>query len=133
MSLADEKYVAASTYRKTGEAVTTATWIVGLDGGGYAFWTSSATGKVKRLRNSPRITLQPSDTRGRVKAGSEPVEGTATLVTSGPEFDDVQAKVRAKYGIQVPITRFLNTLGHIGKGKFPYGDTVVLVTPTPAS
>lgn len=130
MSLTDAKYIATSTYRKSGEAVTTATWIVPLDGGRFGFWTSSATGKVKRLRNAPRITVAPSDARGRVKGGAEAVEGTATLVTSGPDFDAVQSKVKAKYGFGVPMSRFFNVLGHIGKGKFPYGDMVVIVTPS---
>jgi len=51
------------------------------------------------------------------------------LLTSGAEFDEVQKKIRAKYGFQVPITRLFNTLGHLGRGKFPYADTVVVVTP----
>jgi uncharacterized protein len=128
MSLTDEKYIAASTYRKSGDAVSTPTWVVALDGGRFGFWTSSSAGKTKRLRNSPRITAQPCDSRGRVKAGTESVEGAAALFTSGAEFDEVQSKVRAKYGVQVPLTRVLNSLGHLGK-KFPYGDVVVVVTP----
>ncbi len=28
------------------------------------------------------------------------------------------------------MSRFFNVLGHIGKGKYPYGDVVVVVTPT---
>jgi uncharacterized protein len=134
MSLTDEKYIATSTYRRSGEAVTTATWIVPLEGGRFGFWTSSATGKAKRLRNTPRVTVQPSDARGRVKDGSDPVDGSVVLVTSGPEFDEVQAKVKKKYGFQVPMSHLFNVIGHIGKGKFPYGDLVVLVTPaTPAT
>ena len=127
MTISDEKYVASTTYRKSGAAVTTPTWIVPLDGGQVGFWTSSASGKFKRLRNNPRITLQPSDARGRAKAGS-PVSGTAQLVTSGAEFDAIQRKVRAKYGVMVHMSRFFNTLGHIGKGKFPYGDVGVVIT-----
>ena len=130
MSLTDEKYIAATTYRKSGEAVTTATWIVPLDDGRFGFWTSSATGKAKRLRNTPRITITPSDARGRTKSGAQPLEGTATLVTSGPDFDAVQSKVRAKYGFQVPMSRFFNVLGHIGRGTFPYADVVIVVTPS---
>src|SRR5215469_12421036 len=128
MAIGDEKYVAATTYRKSGAAVSTPTWIVTLDGGRVGFWTSSASGKFKRLRNSPRITLQPSDARGRLKAGTTPVEGTAELVRSGADFDAVQSKVRAKYGFMVGMSKFFNTLGHIGKGSFPYGDVGVVIT-----
>jgi PPOX class probable F420-dependent enzyme len=130
MAISDEKYVASTTYRKSGTPVPTPTWIVPLDAGRVGFWTSSASGKYKRLRNDPRITLQPSDARGRVKAGTAPVEGAAELVSSGADFEAVQSKVRAKYGAMVGISRFFNTLGHLGKGPFPYGDVGVIVTLT---
>jgi uncharacterized protein len=130
MSLSDEKYVSSTTYRKTGAGVSTATWIVPLDDGKVGFWTSSQSGKYKRLRNDPRITLQPADARGKVKAGTTPVSGTAELVTSGPGLDALRSKVRAKYGAMVHLTKFLNMLGHLGKGPFPYGDVAVVVTVT---
>jgi uncharacterized protein len=127
MTISDEKYVASTTYRKSGAAVPTQTWICALDGSRVGFWTSSASGKYKRLRNNPRITLQPSDARGRLKAGSQPIDGTVELVTSGADFDAIQSRIRAKYGAMVSITRVLNTLGHLGK-KFPYGDVGVVIT-----
>jgi uncharacterized protein len=128
MAISDEKYVSTTTYRKSGTPVSTATWIVELDGGRVGFWTSSKSGKYKRLRNNPKVTLQPSDGRGKIKAGTAAVEGTAELATSGPQFDAIQSKVRAKYGFMVSMSRFFNTLGHIGK-SFPYGDVAVVVTP----
>ena len=106
----------------------TPTWIVPLDGGRVGFWTSSRSGKYKRLRNNPKITMQPSDARGRVKHGTAAIDGTVQLTNSGAEFDAIQSKVRAKYGFQVHMARIFNTLGHIGKGKFPYGDVGVVVT-----
>jgi PPOX class probable F420-dependent enzyme len=127
MAISDEKYVSSTTFRKSGTPVSTATWIVGLDGGRVGFWTSSKSGKYKRLRNNPRITLQPSDGRGKVKAGTAPVEGTVNLSASGPDFDAVQSKVRAKYGLMVQVSHIFNTIGHIGK-SFPYGDVAVAVT-----
>jgi uncharacterized protein len=127
MTISEEKYVSSTTFRKTGTPVATPTWIVGLDGGRVGFWTSSKSGKFKRLRNNPKITLQPSDARGRVKAGTASVEGTVALSTSGSDFDAVQAKVRAKYGFMVSVSKIGNTLGHLGK-SFPYGDVAVVIT-----
>ncbi len=126
MAISDEKYIATITFRKSGAGVPTPTWIVPLDSGRVGFWTSSASGKYKRLRSNPRITLQPSGARGRVKGGSEPAEGSAELVTSGPDFEEIQRKVRAKYGFMVTVSHFFNALGHLGK-KFPYGDVGVVV------
>src|ERR1035438_8850208 len=103
MAISDEKYVASTTYRKSGAAVGTPTWIVPLDGDRAGFWTSSASGKCKRLRSNPKITLQPSDARGKLRAGAPPVEGTAELVTSGTDFEAIPSLVRAKYGFMVEI------------------------------
>ncbi len=128
MGISDEKYISSTTYRKSGTPVATATWIVPLDGDRVGFWTSSRSGKYKRLQNNPKITVQPSDGRGRVKGGTSAVDGTVQLVTSGPDFDAIQSKVRAKYGAMVQMARVFNTLGHLGKGKFPYGDVGVIVT-----
>jgi PPOX class probable F420-dependent enzyme len=90
--------------------------------------TSSASGKAKRLRNNPSVTLQPSDVRGRVKTGTTPVTGTVELMTSGPDFEVITSRVKAKYGLMVPITRLLDSVRHRGKGPFPYADTGVVIT-----
>ncbi len=127
MAISDEKYVSSTTFRKTGAPVSTPTWIVELDGGRVGFFTSSKSGKYNRLRNNPKITLQPADGRGKVKADSAPVAGTVQLTTSGARFDAVQSKVRAKYGFMVAVAHFFNTVGHLGK-SFPYGDVAVVIT-----
>ena len=90
--------------------------------------TSSASGKAKRLRNNPSVRLQPSDVQGRVKAGTTPVTGTVELVTSGPDFEAITSKVKAKYGLMVLISRLLDRVRHLGKGPFPYADTGVVIT-----
>ena len=127
-TISQEKYVSVATFRKTGVAVATATWIVPLDGGRVGVLTSSASGKAKRLRNTPSVTLQPSDVRGRVKASTTPVTGTVELVTSGPDFETITSRVKAKYGLMVPISRLMDRLRHLGKGPFPYADTGVVIT-----
>ena len=76
----------------------------------------------------PELTLQPSDVRGQVKAGAAPVTGTVELVTSGPDFETITSKVKAKYGLMVPISRLMDRLRHLGKGPFPYADTGVMIT-----
>jgi uncharacterized protein len=131
MALSDGKTVSVTTYRKSGSPVATATWIVSLGDGKVGFWTSSKSGKAKRLRNDGRVLVQPSNQRGTVKPGTSPEEGVAQVVTSGPEFDDLQAKIRAKYGVMVHVTKFLNTLGHLGRA-YPYGDVGVVITLNPA-
>ena len=126
-NLADEKFIAFTTYRKTGEAVTTPVWLVPVSDGRIGFWTAMGTGKTKRIKNNPAVTVQPSSYNGKVKAGTTPVAGTAELVQSGPLFDEVQAAVRKKYGFQTHLTRVLATLVMLRKKGLTYADTVVLV------
>ena len=130
-ALADNKYVALTTFRKTGEAVSSPVWIIGLDDGSFGFWTSSGSGKAKRLAHTSRVIVQPSDARGKPTEGSTVTEATAEKVTSGPAFDEVKRKIKAKYGLFTHVTKLLGTIGGIVKrNRIPYGDVVVVITPT---
>ena len=110
MAISDEKYIAFTTFRRCGEPVSTPTWVVPVSDGRVGFWTAMGTGKTKRLKNDPRVTLQASDVRGRPKPGSPVVAGTAELVQSGRLFDEVQAQVREKYGVMTTVSRALGAL-----------------------
>ncbi len=128
MTLADEKYILLTTFRRDGTAVSTPVWIVPLAGGTYGFWTSSGSGKAKRLAHTERVTVQPCDARGRVRAGSTAQEATAKLVT-GPEFEEIHKRVVAKYGFTTKITKVVGTLVGLLRGKrIPYGDRGVVIT-----
>jgi uncharacterized protein len=130
MALSDEKYISFTTFKKDGTAVPTPTWVVALDDGKIGFYTSSTSGKAKRLRNDPKVVVQPSDSRGRVKAGTSPVDGTAVVVT-GSERDAIYDKVVAKYGFMTKVTRVLAAVGGVVKRKKqPYADCAVAVTIT---
>ena len=72
--------------------------------------------------------MQPCDARGRVKAGTGLVEGTARVV-GGAELDTIRDTIRAKYGFMTKITKLLATIGGIVKRKrIPYGDRGVVIT-----
>ena len=128
MALADERCLAFTTYRKSGEAVTTPVWTVGLDDGRLGFWTAMGSGKTKRLKNNPAIAVQPCSATGKVKDGTTAASGTAELVQSGPAFDEVQRKVRKKYGFQTHLTRTIGTLFVLRKKGLTYADTAVLIS-----
>src|SRR3954468_7408625 len=106
MALSGEKYIRFTTFKKDGTEVSTPTWVVALDDERIGFYPSSTSGKAKRLKNNPKVVVQPSDARGRVKAGTAPLSGTAVVVT-GPERDAIYDKVVAKYGFMTKITRLL--------------------------
>ena len=129
MNLADEKYLLFTTFRRSGAAVATAVWAVPVGGGSLGFWTSSGSGKAKRLANSDRALVQPCDSRGRVKAGSSAVECTARMATPA-ELTDIGTKITAKYGFMTKLTKVFALVGGLVKRKrVPYGDVGVVVTP----
>lgn len=125
--LASSRYMALTTYRRSGEPVTSPVWVVPLEDGRVGFWTAMGTGKTKRLAHTPRVVVQPSDVRGRVAPGSTPLEGTAEVARSGARFEEVHAKVRAKYGVMTTVTRVLASLGPMRRRGLTYADAVVLV------
>jgi uncharacterized protein len=98
--LGSEKYVLLTTFRKDGRGVPTPLWVV-PDSAGLMFWTPTGTGKVKRIRNGGRVTVQACDVRG--KPSGEALEATARL---GDESDRqrVGAGLRKKYGVLGWIT-----------------------------
>jgi hypothetical protein len=125
-----EKYMLFTSYRRDGTAVATPVWLVELGEEMLGFYTSSGSGKAKRLAHTKRVTVQPCNARGVPKKGSLPQEATARLV-EGAEYEQIHAKVVAKYGLMTKFTKFLGTVGGIAKGKrIPYGDRAVVVTLT---
>jgi hypothetical protein len=128
MTLSAEKYIRVTTFKKDGTEVSTPTWVVDLDDGTIGFYTSSTSGKARRLKNNPKVVVQPSDGRGRAKSGTSPLTGTAVVV-AGPERDAIYAKVVEKYGFMTKVTRFLAKVGGVIKRKDqPYADRGVVVT-----
>lgn len=131
MGLGDEKYLSLTTFRRTGTPVAAPVWAANLDGGDIGFYTSSGSGKAKRLGHTSRVTVQPCDARGKVKPGTQPVEATARLVT-GAELETITAKIVAKYGFMTKVTKFLGLVGGIVKRKrLPYADQGVVITIKP--
>ncbi|HZS72656.1 MAG TPA: PPOX class F420-dependent oxidoreductase [Candidatus Acidoferrum sp.] len=68
-----QKYLSLETFRKSGEGVKTPVWFAAdprsdLSSGAaklYAY-TIGNSGKVKRMRNNPRVRVAPCDIRGNV-------------------------------------------------------------------
>ena len=99
--LGSEKYVLLTTFRRDGRAVATPLWAV-PDEGGLAFWTPKDTGKVKRIRNSGRVTVAPCDIRGTPQG--EAIEATATIGDAADRAR-VGKALNQKYGLLGRLTQ----------------------------
>lgn len=62
--LRGRKYIDLVTFRKSGVGVHTPVWFAEGDGSLFIF-TNPKAGKMKRIRNNPRVEIAPSTIRGR--------------------------------------------------------------------
>ena len=102
MAISDEKYVVLTTFRRNGDAVATPVWIVGLPDGAAGFSTEIDSGKVKRIRNNPSVTLQACGIRGKVHPGAPLVKATAEVL-EGAEAHAVGAAINRKYRVETAM------------------------------
>lgn len=102
MAISDGKYVLLTTFRKSGDPVATPVWIAALADGAAGFTTEPDVGKVKRIRHTPRVTLQPCGMRGEVKPGSAVVEATATVKVAA-DAEAIHKAIRKKYPVVVSL------------------------------
>lgn len=92
---AKQTYVAVTTFKRDGTPVATPVWIV-RDGEELALVTGANSGKVKRIRNNPAVTIAPCTMRGKVLGPS--TTGRASLLPL-TETNRIRALLRKKYGI----------------------------------
>jgi len=100
-AFAGHKYLNLETFKKSGDGVKTPVWFAAdpaarLDSSDaklYAY-TIGVSGKVKRVRNNPRVRIAPCNARGGVLG--EWVEARAVIVT-GDEAARGTALLNKKY------------------------------------
>ena len=95
--LGDEDFVQLTTFRRSGEPVSTPVWVV-RDGDALVVTTPSHSGKVKRLRANANVELRPCSRRGTVKPGTAWVPATARLDPDPGAHDGAGHLFAAKYG-----------------------------------
>lgn len=127
MDIADAQYVSITSFRANGKGVSNPVWISDQGDGTLGFTTASASHKVARLRNDPRITLTPCDIRGKVETDADTLSGTATVVT-GTAFERVRDNQAAKYGVQFTAMGLLDKAGKLLR-KGSVSDVGVVITP----
>jgi len=115
-TLGDEQYLSLTTFRKSGERVSSPMWVV-RDSDALVMFTPEESGKVKRLRNSPRVELRPCGRLGRVKDGAEPVAGVAEVLTHEDSLKRATGMIRRKYGLAYSVIMGIERLIKFGPEK----------------
>ncbi len=89
-----QRYLSLETFRKNGQGVRTPVWFAGDSPAPGAtppalvVYTIENTGKVKRIRNNPRVRIAPCDARGRVRG--EWVEARAEILEGAQAADGIR-------------------------------------------
>ena len=102
LALGASDFIQLTTFRRTGAGVPTPVWVV-PDGERLAVFTPAGTGKLKRVRATPRVTVAECSRRGKVADGVVPVEAHATATADPAEVERVTAMLAEKYGFQFKV------------------------------
>jgi hypothetical protein len=100
------KYVLLTTFTKDGRPKPTPIWIA-PDGDRALVITEKNAWKVKRIRNTPRVTLAVCDMRGNVKG--EAIEAVASVMDDS-QTESVYQAINKRYGIVGQIFNFFSKL-----------------------
>ena len=115
-AFAGQKYLNLKTFKKNGTGVKTPVWFAAepaanLDSSEAKLYvyTIGASGKVKRVRNNPRVKVAPCDMRGNLRGGW--VDARAEIV-SGAEAEHGVELLNKRYA---PWKQLLDFFGRLHK------------------
>jgi uncharacterized protein len=124
--LGREQFIALTTFRKTGQAVTTPIWFAQSLGTIYVA-VHADTGKLKRLRRSGRVTLAPCTYSGKVTGAV--IAGQARILTEPLECTAASTALIKKYGFMRPLFYFLMNTQRLLQLKARVEDVYIAIEP----
>jgi uncharacterized protein len=102
-NLQGAQYASLVTFRKNGQGVPTPVWFA-QEGSKLYIVTMGNAGKVKRIRNNPKVTLAPCTASGKVTGSS--IEAIARVLPDA-EGDHANKVLEKKYGLIYAGFRFM--------------------------
>jgi uncharacterized protein len=124
--LGREQCVALTTFRKTGEAVTTPVWFAqSLET--IFVETHADAGKLKRLRHTVRVTLAPCTYSGKVTGSLS--AGNARILTEPEESTAASAALSKKYGRMRSLFHFVRNAQRLLQRKAKVDIVYIAIDP----
>ena len=124
--LGREQCIALTTFRKTGQAVTTPVWFAQCLGTIYVE-THADAGKLKRLRHTTRVTLAPCTYNGKVTGAVS--EGKARILTEPEECSAASTALAKKYGFMRPLFHFVRNIQRLLQRKAKVDEVCIAIEP----
>jgi PPOX class probable F420-dependent enzyme len=115
-ALGGERFVSLTTFRRSGEGVSTPVWVA-RDGDALVVTTPEGSGKVKRLRHTPRVELRPCSRTGRVDDAVAPLVASAEILSDEASGHRLTDLIRRKYGLEYRIVMGIERLSRSGRRR----------------
>lgn len=95
------KYLSITSYRRDGSGVSTPVWFA-TEGDRLLVMTDSRSGKVKRIRRNPHVTIAPCSGRGKPKAKGMPAHAE---ILPASEVEHSKRLLERKYRFDLLFVR----------------------------
>src|SRR4029453_1074889 len=116
------KYLRVTSYKRDGAGVATPVWFA-AEGERLLVMTDEGSGKVKRIRRNPYVTIAPCSARGRAR--SEPIPAHAVLLPAS-ETEEKKRLIARKYRFDLLFVRPLRALQALLHPERSHEETVIL-------
>ena len=116
LDLGDESFVSLTTFRRSGERVSTPVWIL-RDGDALIVTTPVESGKVKRLRNNSAVELAPCSRMGKVDESAPVVAASAEILEDPADVERYGDLFLAKYRLEYRIFMWIERRGKSGQAR----------------
>ncbi len=103
----DQEFLSLETFRKNGIGVKTPIWFA-QEGDSLYMWTVGDSGKIKRIRNNPRVNITPCKRFGEVTG--EWMAAQATVDDSAAAVRHVEGLLGRKLGFGFAMFRLIDRL-----------------------
>jgi uncharacterized protein len=123
-TLRNESYISLITFKRSGVEVPTAIWFAADNGAFYAY-TNASAGKVKRIRNNPKVKVAPCTMSGKLTG---PAVDAAASILSDSEAARVQSLLNRKYTWKKKLFEAIEKLPVLLRVKQPQQSAYLMIT-----
>ena len=123
------KYLSITSYRRDGSGVSTPVWFA-TEGDRLLVMTDSRSGKVKRIRRNPYVTIAPCSGRGKPKARGMPAHAE---ILPASEVERSKRLIERKYRSDLLFVRPVRAIQKLFRPEKRHEVTaIVAITAPPA-
>lgn len=125
MSLRTAEHMLVTSYDDEGRAQTSLEQLVAVDDGQVGYWLANDQGVRDRFPDDCVVSVRAATSRGKPVIEEPVIEGRASVLADGPDFDRVKAGIREKYPSRSWVSTVMDRTREIFGGRTP--ECVVLI------